>query len=114
MGLSSGQRAYMAYGEKVGGKNYQGLPMPAWENLTPLIRDAWEAAVNEASIVEPIPDPVWFQHFDERQRNQIRFSRLYASQFGHGADGHNNMLIISQMASLLDTAESERADAPTE
>ncbi|MET9123027.1 hypothetical protein [Streptomyces sp. NPDC004528] len=36
--------AYRAYGGATGGKNYQGLPMPAWENLTPAIQTAWEVA----------------------------------------------------------------------
>ena len=36
--------AYRAYGGATGGKNYQGLPMPAWENLTPTIQTAWEVA----------------------------------------------------------------------
>lgn len=37
--------AYHAYGGVTDFKNYQGLPMPAWENLTPTIREAWKASV---------------------------------------------------------------------
>jgi hypothetical protein len=44
----------------------------------------------------------WWDKFDERQQKQIDFARVYAHQFGHGADGHNNMLIISKMADELD------------
>ena len=36
--------AYAAYGDYVDWKNYQGLPMPKWEDLTDKIRGAWEAA----------------------------------------------------------------------
>jgi hypothetical protein len=36
--------AYEAYGKSTGGKNYQGLPMPAWEDLPEAIRHAWDAA----------------------------------------------------------------------
>ncbi len=36
--------AYHAYGAVTDHKNYQGLPMPEWENLTDKIRDAWRAA----------------------------------------------------------------------
>lgn len=36
--------AYAAYGDSVGGLNYQGLPMPTFENLTDKIRSAWIAA----------------------------------------------------------------------
>jgi hypothetical protein len=51
----------------------------------------------------PTPEPVnWLTHFDDRQRKQIAFSRLYAKDFSHGATGHNDMLIIAKMAELLD------------
>lgn len=33
--------AYKAYGSVTDFKNYQGLPMPAWEDLTPKIKKAW-------------------------------------------------------------------------
>jgi hypothetical protein len=33
--------AYQAYGESVGWKNYQGLPMPRWDDLPPTIKQAW-------------------------------------------------------------------------
>lgn len=36
--------AYEAYGKSTGGLNYQGLPMPAWEELPEPIRQAWDAA----------------------------------------------------------------------
>lgn len=36
--------AYAAYGDTTGGKNYQGLPMPAFAELTPTIRAAWVSA----------------------------------------------------------------------
>lgn len=44
-GELAAQEAYRAYGEVVGWRNYQDLPMPAWEGLTPAIREAWAAAV---------------------------------------------------------------------
>jgi hypothetical protein len=37
--------AYAAYGGVTDGKNYQGLPMPAWEELGDQIQFAWVAAV---------------------------------------------------------------------
>ena len=37
--------AYDAYGETTGHKNYQGLPMPRFEDLPEAIIHAWEAAV---------------------------------------------------------------------
>jgi hypothetical protein len=38
------QAAYEAYGVSTGGKNYQGLPMPSWDDLGVPIRTAWVAA----------------------------------------------------------------------
>lgn len=56
---------------------------------------------------EPTPNPVWFEKFDERQQQQIRFSRLYAREFHHGANGHNDMMIIAKMAELMDEMERQ-------
>jgi hypothetical protein len=39
------QEAYYAYGKSTNFLNYQGLPMPEWERLTPAIRSAWKEAV---------------------------------------------------------------------
>ena len=39
------QTAYEAYGASTGGKNYQGLPMPSWDDVGEPIRAAWAAAV---------------------------------------------------------------------
>lgn len=36
--------AYHAYGAVTDHKNYQGLPMPEWEQLTPKIQAAWCAS----------------------------------------------------------------------
>lgn len=38
------QIAYQAYGTVTDFKNYQGLPMPKWNELTPKIQEAWRAA----------------------------------------------------------------------
>lgn len=36
--------AYQAYGRQVYFKNYQGNPMPAWDDLGDAIQDAWVAS----------------------------------------------------------------------
>lgn len=36
--------AYSAYGSHVGWKNFQGDRMPYFEDLTPTIKDAWQAS----------------------------------------------------------------------
>ena len=40
------RRAYQAYGETTHFRNYQGLPMPAWEDLGTPIQHAWMAAAD--------------------------------------------------------------------
>lgn len=55
-----GKEAYNGYCEVVDYKNYQGLPVPNWENLTDKIRTAWvvsaihavHCAVNKAIPTE--------------------------------------------------------------
>jgi hypothetical protein len=41
--------AYRAYSASTGNKNYQGLPMPAFDSLPQAIQTAWEAAVRQAN-----------------------------------------------------------------
>jgi hypothetical protein len=43
-----GESAYDAYGAVVVFKNYQGKPMPKWDDLTLIIQSAWIAAAMEA------------------------------------------------------------------
>lgn len=40
------QRAYAAYGVATGGLNFQGDPMPQWDDLGDTIRQAWHAAAH--------------------------------------------------------------------
>lgn len=44
--LKLAQAAYHDYGSVTDFKNYQGLPMPQWNDLTPRIQQAWIAAVH--------------------------------------------------------------------
>lgn len=43
--------AYDAYGAVTDHKNYQGLPMPTWEDLPEKIRTAWCAAAKNVHDV---------------------------------------------------------------
>ena len=43
--LEYAKTAYDAYGAVTDHKNYQGLPMPEWDNLTERIQKAWIGAV---------------------------------------------------------------------
>lgn len=50
--------AYRAYGQSVGNKNYQGLPMPAWEDLPASIQIAWVCAVRHTGdLAKYLPEP---------------------------------------------------------
>lgn len=42
--IELGKIAYLAYGDSVGWKNYQGLPMPQWDQLSVAIQGGWIAA----------------------------------------------------------------------
>jgi hypothetical protein len=41
------EHAYFVYGTVVNFKNYQGLPMPEWNDLTTIIQEAWCEVVEE-------------------------------------------------------------------
>ncbi len=43
--LTMAKLAYDAYGESTGYKNFQGNPMPEWEQLGEPIQNAWIAAI---------------------------------------------------------------------
>jgi hypothetical protein len=42
--------AYAAYGKSTGGRNYQGLPMPDWDELTGAIQCAWIEAAGAIAL----------------------------------------------------------------
>jgi hypothetical protein len=53
----------------------------------------------------------WPQLLDDRQRKELELARLYdTDDFRHGTDGHNRLLLIAKLASLLDRVEREGHD----
>lgn len=42
--------AYATYGKSTGGRNYQGLPMPDWDELTDAIQLAWIEAAGAIAL----------------------------------------------------------------
>jgi hypothetical protein len=48
---SLARAAYQSYGAVTDFKNYQGLPMPEFDALTPKIREAWQAAASRVSQI---------------------------------------------------------------
>jgi hypothetical protein len=62
------RKAYEAYGKVTGYKNYEGNPMPAFDDLGETIQDAWRAAAQaacdaqEAAYSEALANSLdWFQ-----------------------------------------------------
>lgn len=45
---------------------------------------------------------LWAIGFTKRELKEIQFCRIYARDFAHGTNGHNERLIIAKMADLLD------------
>ncbi|HEU5103250.1 MAG TPA: hypothetical protein VFU22_29720 [Roseiflexaceae bacterium] len=43
-------------------------------------------------------------HLDEHQRKAVAFAEVYVRDFGHGAIGHNDYILITRLAELLDVA----------
>jgi len=66
--------------------------------------------VEEANSAEALAtvDADWFKKLGERQQKQVLFSELYARDFHHGADGHGSMMLIAEMAFMLNQTEHER------
>lgn len=91
--------AYRAYGEVTDFKNFQGNPMPEWEQLTPTIQRAWVAAVTDAQsrLVERIEPPL-----DKREVAQIMHARNYAGLHADaGVPGHGQFMLIAKLAKVL-------------
>jgi len=55
---------------------------------------------------------MWIENFDERQKKEIEFAKLYADKFDHGTDGHNAKLIMAKMAKMLDNIEAAMTPVP--
>lgn len=52
--------------------------------------------------MEETPITSWRMALDERQRQHVAFCQQYVEKFGHGAPGHLDMLVIDNLARLLD------------
>jgi len=52
----------------------------------------------------------WRHLFDERQQKHIRFCVAYQRDFGHGAPGHLDMLVIAQLVDCLVDAQTNLND----
>lgn len=52
----------------------------------------------------------WEQLLDERQVKEVQFARLYATDFHHGTDGHNRLILINFLSDALDRVEHSGVD----
>lgn len=86
---------YRAYGEVTEFKNYQGLPMPEWAELTPKIQEAWRAAAFTAG--QSVRTKL-----DSREYAQIRHALNYSADHqSAGAPGHGQFILIAKLAKAL-------------
>lgn len=54
----------------------------------------------------------WREGLNERQRTAVRFAESYATDFNHGASGHNDLLLIARLAGLLEYATTHGGELP--
>lgn len=48
----------------------------------------------------------WRSQLDERQLKEVELAVIYAENFHHGTTGHNQLMLIAQMAKMLDERDS--------
>jgi hypothetical protein len=51
--------------------------------------------------------PEWQANLPVREIAEIAFAREYAKNYRHGTTGHNQLMLISKMAGLIDWLDSE-------
>lgn len=67
-----------------------------------------DTARKQAQLAEEVLKTLdWRVVFDERQINEIEFSRTYVAGFNHGTDGHHAKQIIDKMSRLLGIYEGK-------
>ena len=93
------KKAYNAYGGVTDFKNFQGNPMPKWEELPPKIQEAWQAACNETLITT---FGSYKDLFNDRERLQMEHAASYANKWSDaGVPGHGQFVLIAKLARLL-------------
>jgi len=50
-------------------------------------------------------DDWWDAHLDERELKETELAMLYAVEFHHGTDGHNRLMLIAKLTSLVNVYE---------
>lgn len=73
--------AYLAYAASTDNKNYQGLPMPAFEDLPVTIQTAWECAVRQTGSCLDTPGERAAGTLDEQRWKEWTERKLSAETF---------------------------------
>lgn len=47
----------------------------------------------------------WEELLDERENKEVEFAGVYAEMFAHGTAGHNRLMLIVKLETLLDVYE---------
>lgn len=92
------RKFYQAYGSFTDWKNFQGNPMPVWEELPLRIQLAWDAVTKVAV------NPEWRDVLNEREKKILKNSEEY-SKDAFGDSGHNMKLLIAHLSQILDDGE---------
>jgi hypothetical protein len=63
--------------------------------------------IPEEDQIQPLSAPLgpWTIALDNRQLAEVRLARTYARDFAHGTAGHHRLMLIAQMADMLDHSE---------
>ena len=46
----------------------------------------------------------WTKEMNERERQEIRFARIYLNRFGHGTGGHMAYMLLARFSVMNDLA----------
>ncbi len=49
------------------------------------------------------PEVSWKDAFDERQRKELQLASYYRQNLAHGTTGHNQLMLIDELADFIDT-----------
>lgn len=93
----NGEDLYGVYGSVTDFKNYQGLPMPEWKDLTEKIQLAWNTVAQYAETIRIEEIKV-----EPRELWQIWHALDYAEHHKEaGVPGHGQFLLIAKLATAL-------------
>lgn len=64
--------------------------------------------MDNTELQEEMPDPGrWLMLFDARQQSEINFNVVYAREFRHGTNGHNERIVMARFYDLVNLLSGE-------